>query len=232
MASDIKKPMVLDFFGLPGCGKSTVSHLLAIKLRKEGYKVYEPSYDLDHTMNAVKRKVVKMCQYIVYVILHPIKAKKIDALIKQNGYEDFSEKLSQCINIVSKFNAIDKNGYDFIIFDEGFFQAAVSLSLVNDRVLSFENLHMMLDAVDPTIRICGVYIQVSKDVSLERMSKRGEKNSRIDAQTNESVKLRLLENFSENCKKLHPEADCIIDASGNIEDVFNRLYDQVNQFSM
>lgn len=229
MADNLKIPIVLDFFGLPGCGKSTVSHLLAERLRNAGYKVYEPSYDLDHNLWAWKRKLKKLYQYIVYMVLNPKKVSEIVILVKHNGYTVFFEQLSQCINIVTKYYAIYVSGFDYIIFDEGFYQAAISLSLVNNKVLSFDNLQKMLEMINSDIRIYGIYMHVSQEIALKRMAKRGGRDSRIDAHSNENDKLNLLENFNKNCVKLSTTATYRIDASHNIEEVFIKLFNQINE---
>ena len=45
----------IEFYGLPGSGKSTLSHIVAERLRSEGYAVEEPSYDIDHQHPLPKR---------------------------------------------------------------------------------------------------------------------------------------------------------------------------------
>ena len=48
----------IDFYGLPGSGKSTISHLLADKLRGE-VDVIEPSFHIDHDYSVIERIIKK-----------------------------------------------------------------------------------------------------------------------------------------------------------------------------
>ena len=64
---DTSRPFEDTRAGLPGCGKSTVSHLLAERLRVEGFKVSEPSYSIDH-QKPLWRKIRKFLLGLYYYI--------------------------------------------------------------------------------------------------------------------------------------------------------------------
>lgn len=203
MANHIKQPTVLDFFGLPGCGKSTVSHKLAESLRSDGYTVYEPSYNLDHNLSGIKRKLVKLWQYILYFLVHPVRSNEISKLVKDNGYSAFSERLSQCINIASKFWAVKKNGFDYILFDEGFCQASISLALKSENpTVAASNYTRIMDIGRNKLEIKPVYLQLDTETALLRLEKRGESNSRVDAEGDPAVRKLLMKRFEENCEAL------------------------------
>ena len=67
--------VILEFFGMPGSGKSTVSHLLAERLRGNGYTVIEPSWLIDNKKSKVKRLCKKMLLAIIYELCNPFVIK-------------------------------------------------------------------------------------------------------------------------------------------------------------
>ncbi|MCH1940702.1 AAA family ATPase [Holdemania massiliensis] len=203
MAGDLKHPVVLDFFGLPGCGKSTVSHMLADKLRESGYKVYEPSYDLDHNFSSFMRKIFKLEQYIRYSVFHPAKSKRISDLVKDNGYVAFAEKLSQCINITTKLTAIKNAKCDYIIFDEGLLQAAISLSFgTGDQHEVTSNYNKILSVDGSQLEVKSVYMQIGTETVLRRLEQRGERNSRVDKETDSEKRKQIIESFQSLCESV------------------------------
>ncbi len=100
MADDLNKPIIIDFFGLPGCGKSTVSHMLAEELRKQGKVVSEPSYDTDHKLSQVKRKTNKIISFSTYAVSHPVKTWKLYGTIRKAGNSGASSLPLVMISIV------------------------------------------------------------------------------------------------------------------------------------
>ena len=67
----------VEFWGLPGSGKSYYSHKVADKLRKEGYKIKEPSWMLDHTYGKYHRAIKKFCMACFFTLCHRREAKGI-----------------------------------------------------------------------------------------------------------------------------------------------------------
>lgn len=203
MADNIKKVTVIDFFGLPGCGKSTVSHLLAEKLCKNGYKVLEPSYDLDHNLSCNKRKFVKLGQYILYSLIHPVKSCKVSKLVKNSGYGEFSQVLSQRINITTKLVALKKTGLDYIIFDEGFCQAAISLSfnggICGDVASNYESI---IEIYDNAADLKPVYLKAEIETAMKNMKTRAGHDSRADAETDDTKRYEMVSDFYKLCEHL------------------------------
>lgn len=217
MADSIKKVTVLDFFGLPGCGKSTVSHLLAEKLREKGYGVFEPSYDLDHHLSCNKRKLVKLGQYIMYSLIHPVKSCKVSKLVKNSEYEKKSQILSQRINITTKFFALKRTGMDYIIFDEGFGQAAISLSFNNgicgDVVPNYERI---IEMCDNSFDLKPLYLKAEIETALKNMKKRGGHDSRVDAETDDTKRYEMMCDFYKLCECLKNSAFIVQEVQNDV----------------
>ncbi len=195
MGNLINEPIVLDFFGLPGCGKSSVSHLLAEELRKLGKTVYEPSYETDHCSSPVRRKLSKFLCFIMYTINHPIKANRLIHLINSVGNNLFHSIVLAMIVIV-RTEEINKHDRGIIILDQGLVQLAISIC---QKSLSTLNLAKSMEAVlllvYPCKNIKRIHVAVSVDVALERAKQRGTTVSRVDREKNIDKKKAIMDYY-------------------------------------
>ena len=199
MGSDIKDNTVfLEFYGLPGSGKSTLSHLLAEELRKQGKKVIEPTYESDHLYSSSKRRLVKILQLMRYAAIHPKNYKKLIQLVKANGYCG-SEVISQAANIAPKLWEYEKADTDYVIFDEGITQSAISLCQGN-RNSADNEAELYLLCRKRMIR--KFYIKVDKETALERMAYRGKHDSRIEKIEDEAGRKEAIIAFEKECCRI------------------------------
>ena len=210
MESDLIKMVHIEFYGLPGCSKSTVSHILADIMRREGFKVIEPSYDLDHKTGRASRKLIKTAQMLAYSVTNPSKAAQIKKLVLNNGYSG-SAAIPQISNIIQKLCVYEKqrNAADICIWDQGIVQAAVSLA-VTGNISSAENEAAIVSMLPAGIRIIKVYICDDIDTVKARMAKRATNDSRVEKLTDERAKDELLSGFELACDKINADGGIVI----------------------
>ena len=168
MGNDLKC-IIIDFFGLPGCGKSTISHLLAEKIDYK--KVFEPSYISDHYWTVRKRTSVKAMRAIYIALRYNKIFRKIISLIKANEIEGIHTIACEIINITDKIYSIIKKRKDncYIVFDEGIAQIAISLSL-NQKKGASENYYELLKVIElESEKILLVYLEEDTSTALMRM---------------------------------------------------------------
>lgn len=194
MGSDLT--VFLEFYGLPGCGKSTVSHLVAEELRKQGKKVIEPTYDSDHKYSGSKRKAVKLLKLVQFAVRYPERYKRLMRLIKDNGYRG-SELVSQAANITAKLWIYEKAKEDYVIFDEGLTQSAISLCQGKRSAVDNEAALYGL-CKERTVR--KIYIKVEAETALERMAGRDRHDSRIEKIEDAGEQREALRAFEEQCE--------------------------------
>ena len=199
MGSDLT--VFLEFYGLPGCGKSTVSHLVAEELRKQGKKVIEPTYDLDHKYSDAKRKTLKFLMLLVFAIVHPQKNRKLTRLIIANGYKG-TEMVSQAANIAFKLLAYEKADTDYVIFDEGLTQSAISLC--QGKRNSVEN-EAKLYGLCKKRSVYKLYINIDIVTALERMAGRRQHDSRIEKITDALEQEKAIKAFEKQCDEISSE---------------------------
>lgn len=123
----MKKPIMLDFYGVPGSGKTTIAHELAIQLKNEGWNISEPTFEWGAGSSRVKRILMKPIKAIIYYFHNK---QFIDGLFKTLPYDKYTnkkDKIFDYINICSKFQTIEnKDNVDIIVADEGFAQMGIS----------------------------------------------------------------------------------------------------------
>jgi thymidylate kinase len=195
MESNIKT-IVLDFYGVPGSGKTTESHIMADYLRSKNKKVKEPSYYLDHIVPLWRRKIMKLKMAVWTRLFRSKQYKEIVALVIENGYNRTNGQTSQIINITTKLFALNRfvGLVDYLIFDEGLAQAAISLS-VNSNISAGENLKQLISIIGNTLQIRLIKTELSIEEALRRIESRSSKDTRVEAMKTKQKKIELMKRY-------------------------------------
>lgn len=202
---------------MPGCGKSTVSHLVAEALRQQGKTVLEPTYELDHLYSAGRRKVIKLIKLALFAVRQPIQYRSLCRLVEKNGYTGFS-KLTQAANIAAKLLVYESGKADWILFDEGLTQSAISLASGGKRS-SAEN-EAALYALSPARDVRKLFLKVGLETAMARMASRDRHDSRIDKIADESRKIQEMRTFKAQCESI---SSAVITNDGTSEDCAARI---------
>ena len=166
MGNSLVLPLFVEFYGLPGSGKSTLSHIVAERLRREGYTVNEPSYVIDH--------------------LHPL-----PKIIKKNGYKGM-EAFKQTVNIILKIRIYNSpKAAEIVMIDQGLIQASVSLSMYGD-MKARDNYERLLSLMPNAMAALIFYIEVDEETAMNRMGKRMTNDSRVEKLKGQDSKMAML----------------------------------------
>lgn len=183
----------VEIFGLPGCGKSTVAHILAKKLIDCGYQVKEPSSSINSIIG-IRKQIIKGFNTVCFAIMHPKKLVAIYKYISDNRYKGV-ELIKQIINIsikVREYLAYEPR--TIIIWDEGIAQATLSLVVNNYSVLSNLYEKKIMDLCNNNTKQVHVYIKEELDVIAERLKMRGTFFSRVE-KIKEEERIKMLKCF-------------------------------------
>lgn len=184
----------LDFYGLPGSGKSTISHLVAEKLRGKAI-VVEPSYELDHGCSLIKRLAGKSNAVMVLVLKHPKVFLKIVNIITSCGFKgsDYAFYI-HLLNICYKILSLKKIDERILIFDQGLWQSTMSLFYRKDDKADFLNVYDKLQSlVNRNVTIVNIKIMVDIDTAIDRMDNRHTNISRVQLLSDEDRIVELKE---------------------------------------
>lgn len=170
----------LDFYGLPGCGKSTISHLLAERIKCEA-EVIEPSYHIDHGYSTAGRFIKKSLEAIGLFVFQPRLFLSIVKVIVSCGHNCFNKDFYvHLLNIAYKIGILNAPPKGFVIFDQGLWQSVISLFYrkedVSSIVPTFDRLNSL---VSKKVRYVSIYIQVDVETAIERMDTRHAAISRV-----------------------------------------------------
>ncbi len=176
----------LDFYGLPGCGKSTISHLLADKIRCEA-NVIEPSYHIDHGYSTVGRFIKKSLKAIGLFVFHPRLFVSIAKVIASCGYNCLNKDFYiHLLNIAYKIGVLNAPPKGFVIFDQGLWQSVISLFYRKEDVSSMVSIFNRLNSlISERVQYVSVYIQVDVETAIERMDTRHAAISRVQLLNND-----------------------------------------------
>ena len=196
MGHNIEKTVVMDFYGIPGSGKTKRSHELADRIRKKGFDVVEPSYELDHLMPVTSRKVRKSAMTTFLIFSHPIKFRRVAKLVRKNGYTVGREWASQIVSISTKLFMLARYNrrIEYLVFDEGLAQAAVSLS-IKGRIGADENLEQLLKLSESVSEFHLIQVMLGVDEALMRVNKRNSRDTRIEALRTTGEKEALMKRY-------------------------------------
>lgn len=195
---------IIDFYGVPGCGKSTISHLMANLLRKQGLIAYEPSYELDHDTHIYIRKVKKIVIGIQWSLLNIMKMIRIYKLVN-NHRLPLVELINEIVNIAVKAYFVDKykgcGGKYYLIFDEGLTQAVISMRNSDSATVRNElmNLESIIYGEEYAYR---VYLKADIETAIKRLEERGGDNSKVEREQSVDGRRNMLHYYIDNCESL------------------------------
>jgi hypothetical protein len=120
---------VIEFVGLAGVGKSTISHRVAEILEQRGWRVEQPTYLVDHEMRAWQRLLLKLRLVTAEAIFHPACAvRSLSAILatRQASTADVIRLTVNWLFMSSLLRKTDRRA-GVHIFDEGQLNALWSI---------------------------------------------------------------------------------------------------------
>lgn len=227
MENNIINPIILDFFGMPGSGKSTVARELHQKLSQCGYNVKNLSYCIDNSC-VIKRLCIKFLYSLVYTLCHPFFVRKLTRIISINDMGGFKEAVKQLVNITYKMYFLNNlEGYDYIILDEGICQMIVSaLYYSNEDITIYPLLEYLLNHVSKSIVF--VYLSVDEKIVFNRLENRMNENSRIEKERDKGIMQKRLDTINRRCNIIKKYVNAIvIDARNKPQESARFLYNHI-----
>lgn len=200
----------LEFYGVPGSGKSTVSELVARELEVRGVSVCRASAAVENMGSPAARRLIKLFRAASFTLSHPALTASVRRLAAENGYKTAGDRCRQTVNVIQKLHLYAKADPGVYIWDEGLTQAAVSLSVGGD-VKSAHNESALLELSGNGPRRVRIYLREDPDVVLKRLEKRKTNDSRVEKESDPARRRKLLEKFCSACDGIEP--DIVIDGS-------------------
>ena len=171
--------LTVEFLGIPGAGKSSVSSRVALILDERGHVVDDLSYRLAHGRTRTSRFLKKSVHVVKELVLHPVVALRALREIAALPHPSLRVLLKMTFNWLL-VSALSRRGHKpgIHVYDQGIFQSFWSLGFGGGPAAiarSAERLWGLIPAPDLV-----VVIQADLQAILYRLRLRQERKSRID----------------------------------------------------
>lgn len=174
-------PVRVEFLGLPGVGKSSVSHRVAEILVEKGLPVRQPTYTLDHGPSPLVRMIRKSWWVALESLGHPVYALASLRALQATGQHSTRILLKMMFNwlLVSALMRRGQQEHAIHLFDQGIFQALWSIGL-GARDGAIDRVGRDLAGRFPAPTMVAV-IEADVATIATRLGSRGGVDSRADA---------------------------------------------------
>ena len=199
---------VIELFGFPGSGKSTISNKLVENLKANNIIVVAPKRTIDKELNSFNRYFIKIIFSLKALLIFNIQLRfLIYKIIKMNNGITLFKQLINVLYTLSFYNQ-----KDLIVLDEGIIQALVSASYCQPDSNVIELLNCLPQLVKE--QSIFIYVEIDKDICIQRIQNREDGKSRLD-KINDSIKIKeQLEHIDQQFKKIQKNIEyCSIDNS-------------------
>ena len=177
--------LIIEFMGLPGCGKTTISNDLVVKLRAKGYKVQLLS---EFQSRIFLNPVARLFHSLRFgSFQYRLKVKKY---IKNQSIGKSSEgRLRYTLYIMSFYKRflLEKSEWSILLVDQGLFQSVTSLNHGNAQL----ETNGLIGVVDEWNEIINHLIVLNCNIdvaqSTKRIITRNKSNGRFDKMSEDKL---------------------------------------------
>jgi len=174
---------IVEFVGLPGSGKSTVSHALARLLRSRDKCVSERSFEIAHRMSPASRRLVKGRLAGRALLRHPWAVLSLVLSIARTRQRSWIEAVGKTLDLIYVCGLVAERSRQpgVHLLDQGFFNGLGSICFRASADVPLERL------VGLGTRSCGrspadlvIVLDVDPGTAVDRLSRRPGAASRLE----------------------------------------------------
>ena len=191
--------MLVEFYGVPAAGKSTLSRHVAALLLQRGFAVDEPTHVLHHRSNLFRRQILKLRHFGRFALQNPdriVSAAVLIARTRQRTWADYWTAFTNWIVIASIVSRPRAPGR-ITLLDQGIAQAlwSVAFAAGSEAMLGRLAHEVRRGPLRPDLI---VHVRASLGAVERRLAKRAGKASRLERAAGGTLALpeRLRQNES------------------------------------
>ena len=164
--------MIVEFLGVSGVGKTTITREKYMELQDKGIEVSWPWNDLYTEKTWIERNVLKLIPVIKYNFKDPVWCVKLYKYLRRQGMKKKNLVQMYFNGCYLKFSLSNNNKCQIVLYDEGALQYFWAIYLRNNMLPNKESLQVIMDMFGTPD--CLFVIQASAETIYERIVKRGE----------------------------------------------------------
>jgi adenylate kinase len=173
------KGAIVEFFGVPGAGKSTVAHQVGQRLAADGYSVAEPTYTLVHDRTRIRRYLAKMGYAASTTVRRPGRALSSGRLLATTAQPTHSTTAKLLFNWLFVHGVVDAHQGGVRLLDQGLCQAVWSVALRADYDRLTELSARAVNALARAGSAHIVVVEITPETARNRLAARATDESRI-----------------------------------------------------
>jgi len=173
-------PLIIEFFGIPGSGKTTIQRKLSDRLRNQGNLVAtrEDLFNWAHSRSKLYKTIliIKEPIWVISIVISLIRLKGVRESISRDRIIRILSLIKFPIYL-KKF--YETNHVDIILLDQGMIQAFWSIlyGLNSQKENGIENI---VSLINGKMKVQYLHFQISIDEAVHRIVNRTSGNSRFD----------------------------------------------------
>lgn len=179
---DSTPPLLVEFVGLPGVGKSTLAAGLVEVLRDDGVKVWTPVSNVNNVESHIHRVPRKATYVARYLLCRPTVAAGWLRTFQQNPNASAHDVVRTGFNWLFVAGALRSrrisNGVT--VADQGLFQAYWSAVLGDPNPPAY-SVHRVMETELSEARLVVILVEADPDVVRRRLAARADNPSRVSA---------------------------------------------------
>lgn len=180
-------PLVVEFVGLPGAGKTTIAHQVIDELTARGYRCFGHSTlsspeGREKRSGGVSSKLSTLGRLVSSCLAHRrIAADALDYTVRVNPLGILGlQRLLKFLIRLDFVRELMEGDYDVLVLDQGPIQNLWSIATTGRAPASSDQLARVLRDVLDEVRPHVVLVDVEPDLAFERVAVRSTMRSRFD----------------------------------------------------
>ena len=172
--------LVVEFVGMPGSGKSTLSRRAAELLEARGLKVTQPSYPLAHGIPRAARLALKSRLVALELLAHPLRSLRAVRAIQASGQGRPADAGRMTFNwlLVTRLMSHPPASGDLHFYDQGILQALWSIAYGGAPGAAARAAARLEEGLPRPDAV--VVVRASEDTVRRRLDSRLDRDSRLD----------------------------------------------------
>lgn len=198
MENNIKvREGIIEFYGIPGSGKTTLMKEMAMMLESDGYSVQKKIYEINNEYSNLIRMCIKSLSTLLFTFNNFRFMCFFFSNVKIRGINKFIEIFKQWINISFVLTFMNRsNDCDYVLVDQGIIQAIISISSHNK--ISHKLMYgELLGRINLPIQF--IYVNTEIENVLNRLDNRQNGKSRAEKINDMKVRKEYLERIQKEC---------------------------------